>query len=80
MNPCLSYKSCKTIILFKDFIFPFACVSICMWVHGHNYSAYRGQKKEDIISLGTGMVVCHLTWVLGTELGFSVRAASAINH
>ena len=66
------------------FIFNCVCVSVCVCVCVCMYVssvAYRGQKRAlDALELKSPMVVYHLTWMLGTELGSSTRVVSALKH
>lgn len=55
---------------------------LCLYEYVHMSTGVSGVQKRHLIHRSGELqeVVSHLTWVLGTELGSSGRAASAFNH
>lgn len=58
----------------------YACVSVSEYVH-MSAVAHGGQKRvPDSLEFKSQVVVSHPTWVLGTELQSSAKAALTLNH
>jgi hypothetical protein len=65
------------LLIFKCMCFACFCVSVCHVCTG----AHRGQKRpSNPLELGLQALVSHPVWVLGSELGSSVRAIYALTH
>ena len=57
------------------------CVLVCLHVHVFTSMTNGSQEKVlDILELELQMVESYLMWVLGTELGTSIKALCTINH
>lgn len=75
--------SCYPVLCICGFYFIFVYVYVCLpalsaWHHMHTVPAF--ESKEYIVFPESGVegVVLGLTWVLGTQVVWSARAASAL--
>jgi hypothetical protein len=66
-------------LLFLNYVYVCVCVLYaCGYVH-MSTGAQRGEKHRFPLELELQMVVVYPAWMLGTELGSSVRAVCALN-
>ena len=58
-------------VYMRGYLYDISVVYVCVG---------RSQKVSDSLKLEFQVIVSHLAWVLGTELGSLGRAARALNH
>lgn len=71
----------KNMLLFNSLFlfFNYMCTDVCVWLYAHELVGLR--SPDGIRFPGAGVKGCgeHQIWVLGTHLGSSAKAPSALN-